>query len=197
MMTDSITANFDNRFALTGKLLVATPALDDSGCFARSVVYVCSHSSNGAMGLIVNKRMDKFTFSDLTFQLPVKNYEQLMEVSLYTGGPLEQVRGMVLHTADYMKDGTVAVGDGLAISSSAEIISDIVFGQGPKEKLVALGYSFWQPRQLESEIYDNNWLVVNNDKDILFRTPDENKWQKAIDEANIALDRFIWQTGHA
>ena len=83
-MTEEITSSFDNRYALTGKFLVAMPDLDGSDCFARSVVYVCSHSSNGAMGLIINKRMDKFTFSDLTFQLPVKNYEKLNEINLYT-----------------------------------------------------------------------------------------------------------------
>ena len=196
-MTEEITGGFDNRFALTGKFLVAMPRLDGSDCFERSVVYVCSHSSNGAMGLIVNKRMDKFTFSDLTFQLPVKNYEKLNEVNLYTGGPLEQVRDMVLHTTDYMRDGTVAVADGLAVSSTSEIISDIAFGNGPKEKLVALGYSFWQPRQLEAEIYDNDWLVIDADKDILFRTPDEEKWQRALDEANIPLERFVTITGHS
>lgn len=196
MMTEEIISNFDNRYALTGKFLIAMPSLDDSDCFARSVVYICSHSSNGAMGLIINKRMDKFTFSDLTFQLPVKNYERLNEVNLYTGGPLEQVRGMVLHTTDYMRDGTVTVADGLAVSSTSEIISDIAFGHGPKDKLVALGYSFWQPRQLEAEIYDNDWLVVAADKDILFRTPDEEKWQRALDEAKIPLDRFVNITGH-
>ena len=192
-----MTGNFDNRYALTGKFLVAMPTLDNSDCFARAVVYICSHSNNGAMGLIVNKRMDKFTFSDLTFQLPVKNYEKLNEVSLYTGGPLEQVRGMVLHTADYVRDGTIMVADGLAVSSTSEIISDIAFGQGPKDKLVALGYSFWQPRQLEAEIYENDWLVVNADKDILFRTKDEEKWARALSETHISLDRFVGITGHS
>ena len=196
-MQGNVTGNFDNRYALTGKFLVAMPTLDNSDCFARAVVYICSHSNNGAMGLIVNKRMDKFTFSDLTFQLPVKNYEKLNEVSLYTGGPLEQVRGMVLHTADYVRDGTIMVADGLAVSSTSEIISDIAFGQGPKDKLVALGYSLWQPRQLEAEIYENDWLVVNADKDILFRTKDEEKWARALSETHISLDRFVNMTGHS
>lgn len=196
-MQGNVIGNFDNRYALTGKFLVAMPTLDNSDCFARAVVYICSHSNNGAMGLIVNKRMDKFTFSDLTFQLPVKNYEKLNEVSLYTGGPLEQVRGMVLHTADYVRDGTIMVADGLAVSSTSEIISDIAFGQGPKDKLVALGYSFWQPRQLEAEIYENDWLVVNADKDILFRTKDEEKWARALSETHISLDRFVNMTGHS
>lgn len=189
--------SFDNRYALTGKLLVALPALNDSGCFEHSVVYVCSHGRNGAMGLIINKRMDKFTFSDLTFQLPVHDYERLNAVNLYTGGPLEQVRGMVLHSTDYMKDGSVMVGDGIAVSSSSEIISDIAYGQGPAEKLVALGYSFWQPRQLETEIFENNWLVTEADKELLFNTDDDEKWERALDETGIKLDRFVGVTGHS
>lgn len=189
---------FDNRYALTGKFLIALPALNDSGCFSRSVVYVCSHGRNGAMGLIINKRMDNFTFSDLTFQLPLSGYEKLNEISLYTGGPLEQVRGMVLHTSDYMREGSLEVADGIAISSTAEVISDIAFGQGPKDKLIALGYSFWQPRQLEAEIYNNDWLVANADKEVMFRTRDEEKWQRALDESHIALDRLVTEfAGHS
>jgi putative transcriptional regulator len=188
---------FDSRYSLTGKFLVALPELDDSDCFGRSVVYICSHGNNGAMGLIINKRMDNFTFSDLTFQLPVKSYERLNEVNLYTGGPLEQVRGMVLHSADYMKDGSTLIRDGIAVSSSSEIIADIAFGKGPSEKLVALGYSFWQPRQLEAEIYRNDWLVLEAGADLMFHTKDDDKWQRAMDETGIRLDRFVGVTGHS
>lgn len=189
--------SFDNRYALTGKFLVALPSLNDSDCFANSVVYVCSHGRSGAMGLIINKRMDNFTFSDLTFQLPITHDEPLQQINLYSGGPLEQVRGMVLHSTDYMKDGSIMVGDGVAISSTTEIISDIAFGQGPKDKLIALGYSFWQPRQLEMEIYNNNWLVADADRNILFRAPDEEKWQRALDETHIQLDRLVSVTGRS
>lgn len=188
---------FDSRYALTGKFLVALPSLNDSGCFANSVVYVCSHGRSGAMGLIINKRMDNFTFSDLTFQLPITHDEPLQQINLYSGGPLEQVRGMVLHSTDYMKDGSIMVGDGVAISSTTEIISDIAFGQGPKDKLIALGYSFWQPRQLEMEIYNNNWLVADADRNILFRAPDEEKWQRALDETHIQLNRLVSVTGRS
>ncbi len=141
--------------------------------------------------------MDNFTFSDLTFQLPVKSYERLNEVNLYTGGPLEQVRGMVLHSADYMKDGSTLIRDGIAVSSSSEIIADIAFGKGPSEKLVALGYSFWQPRQLEAEIYRNDWLVLEAGADLMFHTKDDDKWQRAMDETGIRLDRFVGVTGHS
>ncbi|MBR3502568.1 MAG: YqgE/AlgH family protein [Alphaproteobacteria bacterium] len=189
--------DFDDKLSLAGKFLIALPALSDSESFSRSVVYVCSHTKNGALGLIINKRLNEFSFSDLMFQLPVKNYERLNEILLYNGGPLEKVRGMVLHSDDYLKDGTVAVNNGIAVSSTAEIISDIAFNRGPKEKLVALGYSFWNPRQLEAEIYENYWLVANADHEILFHTDDEEKWQRALDETKINLSRFVGFTGRA
>ena len=189
--------DFDNKYALTGKFLVALPSLNESDCFGQSVVYVCSHGKSGAMGLIINKRMDKFSFSDLIFQLPIKNGDIIDEINLYTGGPLEQVRGMVLHSDDYMRNGTIVVNKGIAISSTTEIISDIAYGQGPKDKLIALGYSFWQPRQLEAEIFANDWLVVDADKEIIFATEDDLKWQRALDEAHINLDRFVNFTGHS
>ena len=189
--------DFDNKYALTGKFLVALPSLNESDCFGQSVVYVCSHGKSGAMGLIINKRMDKFSFSDLIFQLPIKNGDVIDEINLYTGGPLEQVRGMVLHSDDYMRNGTIVVNKGIAISSTTEIISDIAYGQGPKDKLIALGYSFWQPRQLEAEIFANDWLVVDADKEIIFATEDDLKWQRALDEAHINLNRFVNFTGHS
>ncbi|MBP5352482.1 MAG: YqgE/AlgH family protein [Alphaproteobacteria bacterium] len=187
---------FDEKYALTGKFLVSLPALDDAGVFGQSVVYICSHGRNGAMGVIINKRLDEFSFADLTMQLPVKNYAKLSEVSLYAGGPLEKVRGMVLHSADYVRDGTIIIGNGIAVSSTSEIISDIAFDQGPEDKLVALGYSFWAPQQLEHEIYNNDWLVIDAGRELIFRTKDEEKWQRALDESGIKLDRFVNVTGH-
>jgi len=189
--------SFDEKYALNGKFLVAAPILDDDDIFSRSVVYICSHTKHGTMGLIINKPMEQYTFSDLTLQLPLKSYERLNEINLYTGGPLEQIRGMVLHSTDYMKDGTIEVGNGIAVSSTTEIIADIAFDHGPDDKLVALGYSFWEPKQLETEIYNNDWIVVDGNKDILFKTKDAEKWQRALDEIGLNFERFIGITGHA
>lgn len=189
--------DFIDKYSLMGKFLIATPMLRDDDIFSRSVVYICSHTNRGAMGLIINKPLENYTFSDLTLQLPLKRYEKLNEVSLYTGGPLERVRGMVLHSTDYMKDGTVEIADGIAVSSTNEIIADIAFDKGPDDKLVALGYSFWQPKQLEAEIYNNDWLVIDADKELLFRTKDADKWQRAIDETGIRMDSFIGITAHS
>ena len=188
---------FDEKLSLTGKLLIAMPQLYESESFARSVVFICSHTKNGALGLIINKRLNEFSFSDLMFQMPVKNYERLNEIMLYDGGPIEKVRGMVLHSDEYFKEGTVSVGNGIAVSSTAEIISDIAFNRGPKDKLVALGYSFWNPRQLEAEIFENYWLVTDADSDLVFNTSDDEKWQKAIDETKINLAHFVSITGRA
>ena len=188
---------FDDKYALTGKFLVAMPGLNSDDYFNHSLVYICSHGRNGAMGLVVNKRLDTFTFSDLTFQLPVHNFAKLNEVSLYAGGPLEKVRGMVIHSADYYKDGTVEIGQGISVSASSEIIADIAFDRGPKQKLVALGYSYWEPKQLEFEIFNNDWLVIEANRKLLFNTPDEDKWQRAMDESGINLASFINITGHS
>lgn len=190
-------SEFDEKYALTGKFLVAMPQINDGGIFDHSLIYICSHTHHGTMGLVVNKRLEQFSFSDLTLQLPVTNYAKLNEISLYSGGPLEKVRGMVLHSTDYSKEGTIVVSKGIAVSSTTEIIADIAFDQGPKDKLVALGYSFWQPRQLEAEIYRNDWLVLDAEKDLLFQTSDDEKWQRAMDITGINLDSFVPVTGHS
>lgn len=188
---------FLEQYSLTGKFLVAMPSLNEAGCFSRSVVYICSHGRRGAMGIIINKPLDKYTFSDLTMQLPLQNYERLNEVGLYSGGPLEQVRGMVLHSTDYVKDGTIIIGNGIAVSSTTEIIADIAFDHGPDDKLVALGYSFWQPKQLENEIANSDWMVTEANRELIFRTKDAEKWERALAETGINLDRFVWETGHS
>ena len=188
---------FIDKYSLVGKFLIAMPMLDEDDIFSRSVVYVCSHTNRGAMGLIINKPLEKYTFSDLSLQLPLKSYEKLNEVNLYTGGPLEKIRGMVLHSTDYMKEGTIEIANGIAVSSTNEIIADIAFDKGPDDKLVALGYSFWQPQQLENEILNNDWLVIDADKELIFRTKDAEKWQRALDETGIRMNSFVSVTGHS
>lgn len=188
---------FNEKYALTGKLLVAMPKINDGDYFDHSLVYICSHGRNGAMGLIVNKKLDAWRFSDLTFQLPIRNYEKLNAVNLYAGGPLEKVRGMVIHSNDYYKEGTIEIGQGISVSATSEIITDIALDRGPEKKLVMLGYSYWEPQQLEQEIYNNDWMVIEAHQKLLFNTPDDEKWQNAMDLAGINLDRFVGITGHS
>lgn len=188
---------FDDKYSLTGKFLIASPMLDESGFFSRSVVYICSHTSEGAMGLIVNKRLENFSFADLTFQFPIERSRTISNVSLYSGGPLENVRGMVLHSTDYIKEGTVLVSPDVALSATNEIITDIATDQGPEYKLVTLGYSFWRPQQLEAEFLHNDWFVAEGDRELLFKTRDEDKWQQALNETGIDMRRFVGITGYA
>jgi putative transcriptional regulator len=181
---------------LTGKCLVAMPNLEDER-FKNTVVYLCAHNQEGAMCFIVNKQIKEFCFSDLVGQFNIENVSPVAPMILHRGGPQEQVRGFVLHSKDYEKEGTVSVDDKFSVSSSIAILNDIAFGVGPTYNLIALGYSSWSPKQLEFEIINNNWLVVDATPELLFKTPDNHKWQRAIDELNFDINRISLRTGRA
>lgn len=181
---------------LTGKCLIAMPNMDDER-FAGSLIYICSHTKEGAMGFVVNKKIKEFSFADLANQLPISTIKPIAPIELHQGGPLEKVRGFVIHSTDYVKDDTIIISDNIAVSSSIDIITDIAFGMGPKENLIALGYASWAPQQLEREIMNNTWLVTKPDCELVFRTKDEDKWQKAIDTLGIDINHLSTFSGHA
>ena len=181
---------------LTGKCLVSMPQVDDD-LFAQSVVYICMHNQEGAMGFMVNKQLKEFYFSDLMGQFNVARVSPPEPVILHQGGPLEKIRGFVLHSRDYDKEGTLPIDDQFAVSSSLGVLNDIAFGKGPRYNLIALGYSSWSPKQLESEIIYNNWLVVDPTPELLFKTRDDQKWQRAIDELGFDVNRICMRTGGA
>lgn len=181
---------------LTGKCLVSMPHMEDER-FADTLIYICSHSKEGAMGFVVNKKIKEFSFADLANQLPISTTHPVEPIDLHQGGPLEKIRGFVLHTTDYIKPDTVVIDDKMAVSSSIDIITDIAFGMGPKENLIALGYASWAPQQLENEIRSNSWLVTDPTPELVFRTKDEEKWQKAIESLGIDLNRLSSRAGHA
>ncbi len=174
---------------LTGKCLVSMPGMNDER-FAGSLIYVCSHSRDGAMGFVVNKKIKEFSFADLANQLPINIVRPMTPIDLYQGGPLDKVRGFVLHSTDYLKGDSIVIGEGIAVSSSVDILTDIAFGNGPKDNLIALGYASWAPQQLEKEIINNDWLVAPSSPDLVFHTKDEEKWQKALDSIGIDLTRL-------
>ena len=179
---------------LTGKCLIAMPNMNDER-FAGSLIYICSHTKDGAMGFVVNKKIKEFSFADLANQLPISTIRPIAPIELHQGGPLEKVRGFVIHSTDYVKDDTIVISDNIAVSSSIDIITDIAFGMGPKENLIALGYASWAPQQLEREILNNTWLVTKPDTELMFRTKDEEKWQKAVDSIGIDLTRLFFRSG--
>lgn len=185
-----------NNNYLTGKCLVAMPNLSDER-FEHSVVYLCAHNPEGAMGFVVNKQIREFYFSDLVGQFNIGNTKPVAPIILHQGGPLEQVRGFVLHSNEYQREGTIAIDDKISVSSSLAVLNDIAFGAGPTFNLIALGYSSWSPKQLENEIINNDWLVTDATPELLFKTPDEYKWERAIDEFDFDVYNISLRTGRA
>ncbi len=181
---------------LTGKCLISSPYLEDEH-FGRSLIYICSHSKDGAMGFVINKKIEEFSFSDLANQLPLKPYNQTPDIELHQGGPLERIRGFVIHSTDYVKADTIVIDKDIAISSSLDIINDIAFGIGPKDNIIALGYSSWRPQQLEQEIMNNDWLIADTYPELIFRTKDEDKWEKALNSIGIDTANLSSYSGHA
>ena len=181
---------------LGGKILISSPKMEDD-CFSKSVVYLCSHDHEGAMGFVVNKKLKDFSFSDLAVPLDLAPSCRLEEMFLYQGGPVEKIRGFVLHSAEYYKPGTFQVDQKISVSSSLDVLRDIAYGIGPIENLVALGYCTWAPAQLEKEIINNDWFVADASNALLFHTSDADKWQLALDQTHIDLSRFIYEIAHA
>ncbi len=181
---------------LKGKCLAAMPNMDDER-FSNSLIYICTHTKDGAMGFVVNKKIKEFSFADLATQLPINTMKPIEPIDLYQGGPLEKIRGFVLHSTDYIKADTIVIDESIAISSSIDIITDIAFGNGPRENLIALGYASWAPQQLEKEIINNSWLVTNPTPELVFRTKDEDKWQKAVDTLGFDINYLSCRTGRA
>jgi len=190
------TGNKDQTEYLTGQLLVAMPQMEDQR-FARSVVYICAHTDDGAMGLILNKLAEAINFSDLLEQLNLPVATVSDKTRVHFGGPVETGRGFVLHSDDFTQDASLLIENGVALTATVDILSAISKGNGPKNYLLALGYAGWAPGQLDSEIQANGWLVAPADTDILFGSKIENKWNTALSNLGIDVTMLSSQAGHA
>ncbi|WP_188527666.1 YqgE/AlgH family protein [Sinisalibacter lacisalsi] len=170
---------------LTGKMLIAMPGMEDPR-FEYSVVLLCAHSVDGAMGLVVNKRVPDLSFDDLLGQLEIESGAGSQGVALHFGGPVEGARGFVLHSNDYPgAQGTMKINARFGMTATKDILVDIARGQGPKAALTALGYAGWGPGQLESELKQNAWLTVDGDEAIVFDADDGGKWARALRKLGI------------
>lgn len=164
---------------LTGKILIAMPAMGDPR-FARAVVLMCSHSAEGAMGLIVNHPVHDLALGDLLAQLEIVPSVALPP-AVHLGGPVERGRGFVLHSPDYCAAGaTLPIGPGFAMTATVEVLEALAAGRGPVQALVMLGYAGWGPGQLESEIAQNAWLTGDPDPALIFATPAAALWEAAL-----------------
>lgn len=183
--------------SLEGELLIAMPAMGDPR-FARTVIFVCAHSPDGALGLIINKHAGEIFFPQLLAQLDMKCAPGTEHIRVQLGGPVETERGFVLHTDDYLlKDVTLPIANHVGLTTSLDILRDIAQGRGPRRCVVALGYSGWGPGQLEFEMQANAWLHCNADHELIFSPDLADKWPRAlaklgIDPANLSRD-----AGHA
>ena len=179
-----------------GQLLAAMPQMTDRR-FAQSVIYLCAHSADGAMGLVVNKLIDGITFPDLLQQLNIETTSPDEKIRVHFGGPVESGRGFVLHSDDYVQESTLVIRDGVALTATVEVLRDIAEGNGPARSLLALGYAGWAPGQLDSEIRANGWLNVTADENLIFGGKLDNKWSKAIAKLGIDLLSLSSTAGHA
>jgi putative transcriptional regulator len=189
---------------LDGQLLVAMPLMSDRR-FARSVVYLCAHSEDGAMGLIINQRAPHISFPDLLERLGIVPSDSedglsndILSMSIHVGGPVETGRGFVLHSSDYFaNDSTLPIEDGVCLTATIDILKAIATGEGPDQAILALGYAGWSPGQLESEIQANGWLNCPADPDLIFNPDVESKYTRAFAKIGIDPSHLVSDSGHA
>ena len=165
---------------LNGKLLIAMPGMGDPR-FAKSVVFMCSHSDDGAMGLIVNKPTPDLLLDDLLEQLEINKGTGARDIRVHFGGPVEHGRGFVLHSGDYGSDDTtMEIDDNFGMTATQDILEALACGSGPDTAILMLGYAGWEPGQLEHEIADNGWLVADASPEIVFGADSSGKWSAAL-----------------
>jgi putative transcriptional regulator len=189
---------------LDGQLLIAMPVMNDER-FARSVIYVCAHSSEGAMGIIVNRPAGSIDFPELLAQLDIiddadniKLPESAESMKVLKGGPVETGRGFVLHSSDFfIQDATLPIDDGICLTATVDILRAIANGGGPKHAILALGYAGWAPGQLEDEIQGNGWLHCAADDDLIFGTDIDEKYMRALQKIGVAPGTLSAEAGHA
>jgi putative transcriptional regulator len=189
---------------LDGQMLIAMPAMGDER-FSRSLIYICAHSSEGAMGIVVNHPAPNINFSDLLVKLdviPAADVIQLPSragvVKVMRGGPVETERGFVLHSADFfIENSTLPIDDGICLTATIDILKAIARGEGPASAILALGYAGWSPGQLENEIQGNGWLHCTADTELIFGTDIGGKYDKALKKIGIDLGMLSSEAGHA
>lgn len=179
--------NFEN---LSGKFLIASPYFFFSEVYNKSIIYVASHNEEGAVGLMINRLVNRLPFNSVLKLLNDEGNVGDLILPVYVGGPVEPERGFILHTAEYQENLLLKFPDNLAVSSNIKILKDIAHGTGPRDSMFVLGYTGWGAGQLEQEMEKNMWLVSECDKELLFSKSDETKWDAAL--ANLGIDDSLF-----
>ncbi|HSR75992.1 MAG TPA: YqgE/AlgH family protein [Xanthobacteraceae bacterium] len=189
---------------LDGQMLIAMPSMRDER-FARTLIYMCAHSSEGAMGIVVNQPAADISFPDLLVKLDVIPANERIQlprragtIKVLKGGPVETQRGFVLHTADFfIENSTLPIDEGICLTATLDILKAIARDEGPANAVLALGYAGWAPGQLEKEIQHNGWLHCTADSDLVFGTDTGGKYEKAMGKLGIDLGMLSSEAGHA
>ena len=182
---------------LNGKLLIAMPGMLDPR-FALSVVFLCAHSDDGAMGIVVNKPTDDLRLRELLDQLSINPGDDFRNLPVHFGGPVEHGRGFVLHDFGYHSSiSTLNVNDNFAMTATMDVLEDLADGRGPGKAIIALGYAGWGPGQLEAEIGQNGWLTCDADSELVFDIPDTAKWEGALNKLGVSALTLSADAGHA
>ncbi len=182
---------------LEGKLLIAMPGMSDDR-FAQTVVFVCAHSSKGAMGIVINKPIPGLSFNNLMQQLELPTADRMADFPVLYGGPVESGRGFVLHTDDYEgSESTLPVSEEISLTATLDILRDMAKGKGPKKALFALGYAGWDAGQVEEEFQRNGWLHCEADPTLVFSGDMESKWRTALARLGVGPSGLVAETGRA
>ena len=163
---------------LTGQILISMPNMLDER-FYKTVIYICAHSKEGSMGIIINKKIDNDNYPSLLEQLGIDKSLNDKKIFIRYGGPVETGRGLVLHTDDVIQKGSLPIDKGIVLTSTAEIFDDIAKGKGPKTSILAIGYAGWEAGQLEFEIKQNSWMTLPVDSSFIFDEKVSDKWNEA------------------
>ena len=198
-----ITVMANDAFSLCGKFLIAMPSIGDHR-FERTVIFLCAHSEEGAMGFIVNKTMESPDIPDFLSQLQIIEDserdilpEQLVAQSLHLGGPVEPGRGFVLHSPEFKSDSTLEITEGICLTATLEILRAIALGRGPKKYLLALGYAGWSGGQVEEEIASNGWLTADANQSLVFDVHNHQKYERSLKLLGVDPTLLSSSAGHA
>ncbi len=194
----------DEKFpSFCGKFLIAMPGMGDAR-FDKTVIYICAHSDEGAMGFIINQVLESPKVPDFLAQLEIISKEERADLpfnhlqqQMHSGGPVEPGRGFVLHSPDFSSNSTVKVHGKINLTATLEVLREIAVGKGPERFLLALGYSGWSSGQLEDEIVSNGWLVADATDDIIFDHNNDTKYSRSLKLLGVDEALLSSSSGHA
>lgn len=180
--------------------LIAMPGLQDP-LFKRSVVYICEHNDEGAMGLIINKPMENLTVDGILQKLKImptpRDPKVRLDKPVFLGGPLAEDRGFILHSAEHTFSSSIRVSDNTLITTSRDVLETLGTPEQPEKVLVMLGYCSWEKDQLEGELMENAWLTTPANSNILFHTPIAERWREAAKSIGVDIHNMASEAGHA